>query len=1204
MDGDVVFFCGAGISSPQLPNFCELVKRTCEELDFELVEESSERKAFDNGRFEEVLGALHRRLADPDEVIRVISKLLEIRENPCLENHRTLLRLSGDIENKICIVTTNFDTLLERAAAKIFDNEEEARKISFATRSLPLPGSSAFSGIMHIHGRLEDPKLELEKSQLVLTSADYSDAYMRPGWASRFLFDLARCKTIVLIGYSANDIPIRYFLNGLEIERQRFPDVKQVYAFYARDRGPETTQRKSEESWEMLPVIPLPYWKTSSDSQESDHMLLWRDLEKLADAVEHQARYRQDRVRTILHGSVAEFGIKVYNELDWLFDKPRDIRSIPFDAIDPDWFKYFRDKRLWLESDLIQMIAIWVSDNFQDGERFKYALKWQDEFERPFTKAIQRFLRSKKGLDETWARVWHLFCFAESTRSDREDYYAIKGRFANAFVFENDLQKAVNLLAPKPKFRLDYHKFKEEYCKLLGQTYDNTISDPHSWLASGHMNISDSHVSKDLLDSLRNMPEHSVRILEIATLELQSALALQAYFVQDERKNQNSIEYDPNDWQVPSIEGHKQNQSHGGVNFLIQAIVNCVPQAKKLDPDYTRAIILGWKRFPGRIGLRLCLHAMRDTEFFSGDDAMSALLSISIVDFWSIDREVPLLLRDQAGNASPKVLRRVERRILKSGASYYKRFSIEQDQDDWRRPAHDTAVWICLKMLQKSNSLSKAGIVKLSAIVKRRGHLNREVKDQDLFGHYRFDVRRVVGDPKAIMDTPEDNRLQMVRKLADSSDLDVRQGWPAFCGIDPQGAFKILSKENFTEKDSLLWIQLLNCLRSCTEQNKEVCEEVSIQAMNHLYQIDEKSLLSLASELCSLISFVSRKKIPNFNNWLLKLWELVKQLPDEPVEFLSDVYQKAINLPPGELSQILLKEISAQSEKGMNLDNSLRDLIRSVSTNTAAAGYFGCCVFARNLKFLFTIERQCVIENLVPRIREKNDAGAGLRGAMLRGEITPEISSVLKNEILTGVIENGSDEHLAEDVVVNIFCLTLAILKNDGKINEWKMTPNEMKRALQRAGSAIRGAMLATLAEWLSIASKEGENAWDQVAVPFFRKIWPKEQEFVSSTFTSHMISLVLAAGQKFPEALKLMRPYIRPYDQEYVSLHEIENSEVLEKFPHEALELIWLACGPRSRGGFDELPNIIRKLVEACPNIGTKRRLQWLKRQARYDES
>ena len=143
--------------------------------------------------------------------------------------HRTIVRLSRDLDNRILVVTTNFDTLLERAAAEV-EQSETPRDISFAGQALPAPGSPSFSGIIHIHGRLADRSLGLEATPLVITSADYGDAYMRSGWASRFLFDLARCKTIVLVGYGASDAPVRYFLNVLEADRVRFPDLKPVYA--------------------------------------------------------------------------------------------------------------------------------------------------------------------------------------------------------------------------------------------------------------------------------------------------------------------------------------------------------------------------------------------------------------------------------------------------------------------------------------------------------------------------------------------------------------------------------------------------------------------------------------------------------------------------------------------------------------------------------------------------------------------------------------------------------------------------------------------------------------------------------------------------------------------------------------------------------------------------------------------------------------
>ncbi len=223
--GEVVFLCGTGVSAPQMPDFRCLVERTYEILDVDITD--SEQIAFRENRFEEVLGSLSRRLSDQNAVTRTVSELLAVPEHPILDHHHTIRRLSRGLVNRILVVTTNFETLLERAVVQVMP-KETPRNISFAGQALPVPGSSSFSGIIHIHGRLADAVLGLESTPLVLTSADYGDAYMRSGWASRFLFDLARCKTIVLVGYSASDAPVRYFFNVLEADRARFPDIKNL----------------------------------------------------------------------------------------------------------------------------------------------------------------------------------------------------------------------------------------------------------------------------------------------------------------------------------------------------------------------------------------------------------------------------------------------------------------------------------------------------------------------------------------------------------------------------------------------------------------------------------------------------------------------------------------------------------------------------------------------------------------------------------------------------------------------------------------------------------------------------------------------------------------------------------------------------------------------------------------------------------------
>lgn len=225
--GEVVFLCGAGVSAPQLPDFKSLVERCFIRLGLE--KSASEEQSFKDGRFEEVLGSLSRRIVDPGDMTKAVVELLKAPEEADLAHHRTILRLSRNLENRPVIVTTNFDTMLERALLS-FEGVEQARLLSFAGQDLPTPGSAGFGGIIHLHGRASDEQIGLEQTPFVVTSADYGDAYMRSGWASRFLFDLCRCKIIVLIGYSAGDAPVRYFLNVLEADRQRFPDLRAVYA--------------------------------------------------------------------------------------------------------------------------------------------------------------------------------------------------------------------------------------------------------------------------------------------------------------------------------------------------------------------------------------------------------------------------------------------------------------------------------------------------------------------------------------------------------------------------------------------------------------------------------------------------------------------------------------------------------------------------------------------------------------------------------------------------------------------------------------------------------------------------------------------------------------------------------------------------------------------------------------------------------------
>ena len=110
--------------------------------------------------------------------------------------------------------------------------------------------------------------------------------------------------------------------------------------------------------------------------------------------------------------------------------------------------KVFQEEQLWSTEDAVWVIAAWVARNFQDRDRLECACEWQERLDHPFTEKIEQRLLHAKGLDETWIRVWRLFCLVEPVLRSDTACYEMRGRLVSGPVLYSDLQKAVSLLAP------------------------------------------------------------------------------------------------------------------------------------------------------------------------------------------------------------------------------------------------------------------------------------------------------------------------------------------------------------------------------------------------------------------------------------------------------------------------------------------------------------------------------------------------------------------------------------------------------------------------------------------------------------------------------------------------------------------------------------------------------------------------------------
>src|ERR1700752_2087813 len=273
--GEVLFICGAGISRPaNLPDFRDLVvdvykildsgvhailkdlpRGTCNLWEVDCTGltdwQSAEVRRFIGGDYDVVLGMLERRLDERtsgnSRVRQEVANRLRLASKPA-PLHRTLMRLA-DRGGTTTIVTTNFDLLLERAAKSLVP-----QIASYTLGAIPRPSRQReFAGVLHIHGELDAKPARF--SEMVLSDQDFGEFYLRRRIVPDFIYDAARLFHLVLVGYSANDPPMRYLLNAVAADGNRFDDLKERFTFF----GTATPDPVALEDWRGRGITPIQY---------------------------------------------------------------------------------------------------------------------------------------------------------------------------------------------------------------------------------------------------------------------------------------------------------------------------------------------------------------------------------------------------------------------------------------------------------------------------------------------------------------------------------------------------------------------------------------------------------------------------------------------------------------------------------------------------------------------------------------------------------------------------------------------------------------------------------------------------------------------------------------------------------------------------------------------------------------------------------
>jgi hypothetical protein len=313
--GKVLFLAGAGVSVPSgLPQFEELVLGVYERIGetthttlraakklssakkrdklFDKALLTPERRAeaalFFDKQFDRLFSALEKRV-DPD--LKGRAKFRNVREavdellsggSPSA-SHRDLIRLSlsknsfADPTKSHCcrIVTTNFDLLFEEGWAAELGTSPK----SFDARVGPRPGSRGFEGVIHLHGLLQS-SAGLE-SDYVLSSRDFARVYLRAGTIGNYIYDLIRQYRLVLIGYSADDPPMRYLMDAIGEDASLFQDMVRPYALTdLPPKASEVDAARLRAIWSTKEIEPLFFRRRAG---KNSYSALWKSIGLWAD---------------------------------------------------------------------------------------------------------------------------------------------------------------------------------------------------------------------------------------------------------------------------------------------------------------------------------------------------------------------------------------------------------------------------------------------------------------------------------------------------------------------------------------------------------------------------------------------------------------------------------------------------------------------------------------------------------------------------------------------------------------------------------------------------------------------------------------------------------------------------------------------------------------------------------------------------------
>ena len=1190
--GEVVFLCGAGISQRYgLPSFYKLTTDIYTQLGESWTGHPAEEDAMGlnpdgttkgPAALDRALFALSKRLRGTDTASRLRAERLIIQAieahlkapQEVFTAHADVWTLSRDPEMRQRVVTTNFDTLFERVAAPDTSSRSGA--------DLPPPLGTDFTGVLHLHGRIADKELGLPRTSLVLNSAEFGEAYLRSGWAARYVYDLARASTIVILGYGADDPPMRYILEVLTADRERYPDIREIFAFVPC--APDDTARDRVAAiWEAKGATAIVY-----DSRHSaDHDTLYKSIANWAAFAADPTGWRRAAAAHILSQAPDTVGSGDWERLRWLLGGGDAGELLGEINPKPEWAAPLTKAEVFKAGGVSPFR--WILKRLNDPE-MPAAVAENLPISQEVLMGLERSLtwqnRTSKELHPVLLQAWRLIVQFAQQRGWLGQDIGLRWHHCMNAVEEGDFSFATKrdvLACLRPRISIS-HVFR----------WPGIESEPDetNLRLRNVLQVSWGPKSLDKIDALVARWPTAARSDLIRSLlhALEDAL--------EEAQDTETLHAASGD--VPSISAHGQNAYADGFYSIVRAIIDLWGAEVVDRPRDAKLTAQAWLGSPFLLAKRMGLYALLK-PIFSSPDIADSVLGLSDEEFWLSDcrRETMQLFAHRWESMDADDRARVEARIV---AGMPRALLVPDGDEDQIAIVRENAVFIRFARIEGAGQLLSDAAQRAMAELRAKHPEWASEGEQDDFRYWSSGVRTVghQGDISVLADTQPENLLERVEQVAADNPFDQGDLWRLYCDAESANALIALKTSDPTSTiksgawQSFFW--------SITASEDVPIQTLALKAVLAPH-FEFKPYTAIADWLLR-----KREALAIDTMQFLALWDrLFATIAEDgrPIEDQSrrDVVMSMLNSAEGKIGTVLLEEYERVRGDGHEADRAaILTRIETLVGTEEQLGFLGTAAAMDGVRVLYSEAPDWTTEHLLALTRWTSTFALAAWSVLLRRNVPrPDLFAAIKADLLEAGTHAELDRSV-ESVASWLIAPLLWAQPPNGPVPE--ITPVEVRRALARSVESVR----SSAAYWLTSAIEQlpGEAAdlWRDRIGPLFREIWPLEPQCRSSGATLHLVRLALRTGEAFPDAVDAIAPALGPLESWDIESWLGRDEDAKAYYDSAPAALLTLFDAVVST---DNVPPgllaMLQRLAETDPALESDRRylklIGWARRQA-----